>query len=293
MKTQSKNVGHRLTEALTKEQLESLLDSVGSKTLLEKIKKRSGGREKDMADTVKKVLAAGSTAAKKNGRFGVRMASGRKLIEAWDGLWNRWDEIVSEVGDDEGRYAVQEHHWESPCFDGSALAADLEKVAMEMETMIDRVHGIVKNDGLFSDAVGEINQAIGSYPEWMGEEDECCLEYYTSRCVLQWMWLSGMHETKPGAVLLDKIESVFSDNELVELDCSAVVDVIAGMPDPVRREIYAELSNGRYLEEQDNVYSPWNILMLDFRRRYDKGAYLEQCSRDLERNWKLGRPHGA
>jgi len=258
MKNQSEKPGHRLTEALTKEQLESLLDSVGSKTLLEKIKRHRGGREADMADTVKKVLTAKAAPGKRKGQCKIHMASDRKIIEAWNELWSRWNNIVSEVGGDEdGNYAVQEHHWESPYFDGSTLASDLEKVAVEMEKMIDRVFDLADEEGLFADALDDIDRAIRSYPEWMGADcgDGCMLEYHTSRCVMQWLWFSSMHATKPGTILLDKIESIASDNELVELDRTAVVDVIAGLPDPVRRGIYEELLNGRFSEELENVCS--------------------------------------
>lgn len=290
MKTQLKNPGRHLIEALTSEQLESLLDTVGSKTLLEKIDKKCSGKETDMAATVKKVLTAKTASGKKNDHSNVRMASDRKIIEAWNELWSRWNDIVFEVGDEDGKYAVQERHWEPPYFDGTALAADLENVAVEMEKMIDRVYEIVNCENVFADAVEEINRAIDSYPDWMGEEDGCSLEFYASRCVLRWLWLSSRTATTPGTVLLDKIESIDADNELVQLDRNAIIDVIAGLPEPVCREIYAGLSNARYSKEQENVYSPWNALMLDFKQRYDKNEYLNQCSRDLEKNWTLGRP---
>ena len=50
-------------------------------------------------------------------------------MEYWSSLWRNYDDIISEVGDEEGKYAVQDHHWEEPYFDGGSLALDLEPIA--------------------------------------------------------------------------------------------------------------------------------------------------------------------
>jgi hypothetical protein len=57
----------------------------------------------------------------------VDATSDSRFIEEWDALWQRWSAVVMEVGDEDGRYSVQDRHWEPPYFDGLEFSADIEK----------------------------------------------------------------------------------------------------------------------------------------------------------------------
>jgi hypothetical protein len=277
--------------ALTQEQIGSLLDAVGSRTLLEKIEENRKNSDPDMIKTVKAALQPDKkTKAAK--RKNSRVASGKRLVEDWRVLWEQWDDIIGEVGDEEGKYSVQDHHWEEPYFDGSAVALDLEKVASEMLKQIDSVYDLIDDPDLFTAAIDDIDDAIESYPEWMGADsgDGCELEDQTTQCVLKWLWLSCKDEKNPGALLLKKLEEIEGRNDSVSLDRETTIHFVTHLPEPICREIHGELQNGRFGEAQEKAYSQWNAIAHEFEGRYDKNLYLKRCGRDLEKNWHNGAP---
>lgn len=107
---------------------------------------------------------------------------------------------------------------------------------------------------------------------------------------MQWLWIRCKEHDSPGSAFLAKIEEIGATYFLVTLDRNAIVSFIVEMDAAVCREIYELLAGGRFREEQENVSSPWNTIMLEFKKRYDKEAYFAQCTRDLEKNWHLGIP---
>jgi hypothetical protein len=291
MGNKSTSPGRKLLSALTQDQVASLLDTVGSQTLLDKVKQEHGKIDSDVVDTVKSVLESGEAKKTAKSKAG-RLTSDGRLIQDWQDLWQRWDDVIGEIGDEEGKYVQQDQHWEEPYFDGSAAAIDLEEIAPQMLKMIDDVFNLVNDSSLFTNAIDGINEAIKSYPEWMGADggDGCSLESQTTHCVLKWLWLSSKDAASPGAEFLKRIEKVEHDSESVSLDRDATADFITGLSEPVCREIHEELRNGRFQKEQENAYSQWNAIAHELERRYDKGLYLERCGRDLEKNWHNGEP---
>lgn len=291
MRKKPKSVGRLLTKALTIEQVESLLDSLGPRAILETIECSRKKADSDISDTVKAVLKPSKT-LKSGKRATRRKASDQKIIEQWNDLWDRWDAVVANVGDEEGPYSVQEHHWEEPYFDGSAVAKDLEPVATDMLVMIDTVFNLIGEPELFSDAIEELSDAIKSYPEWMGADhgDGCGLEDKMSRCILRWLWLASGTVAHPGAEFLKKVETFERNNPTVGLDRDTLVDFCLGFPEPVRRDLFEEFSHGRFREEQEKTFSPWNEIAHELERRYDTGKYLARCGRDIENNWHMGMP---
>lgn len=134
-----------------------------------------------------------------------RSAGDKRTLDYWDALWRQWWKLVSELGDEGGRYAVQEEHWEPPYFDGYILAEDLDEVARGMLDLIEEVYPSVGDDGLFLDALEEIVQGIHSYPDWMGVEqyEGLVLERAATLCVVKWAWLSSKGDKNPGMAFLE------------------------------------------------------------------------------------------
>jgi hypothetical protein len=52
-----------------------------------------------------------------------------KLEQTWNELWNEWYDIVDEASQEDGQYVIEDHSWEPPYFDESAVIDDLEKIA--------------------------------------------------------------------------------------------------------------------------------------------------------------------
>lgn len=222
------SIGQMLLKSLTSEQISNLLTVVSASTDLNMYMEEFEKIDIDMATTVKKILAAQKDSAGRGKTK--RLASVQRIMEFWHSLWRNWDDIVSEVGDEDGKYAVQDQHWEPPYFDGWSLAQDLEPVAEDMLSLIKDVYGEVDDPDFFLKALEEIDAQIGFYPEWMGVEhgEPCGLEEKVTRCVLKWLWLSSQHERNPGQTLAEKAFDLADRFEMVALDENAFIDFLSG-----------------------------------------------------------------
>jgi len=106
------NIGQMLVKSLTLEQIAGLLSVISSSSDLNLYMEKFEKTDPDMAAAVKRILALGSDSA---GRLKTRsLASLKRTIEYWESLWQSYDDIISQVGDEDGRYAVEDHHWEPP-----------------------------------------------------------------------------------------------------------------------------------------------------------------------------------
>ena len=290
MKSKKINVGQLLMDSLTGDQIACLLEVVASAGDMKSYMDDFKNADPDMAATVDNILKAGR--AKAGGRNSARLASDQRTIEYWDSLWRLWHEIVAEVGNEEGKYAVQDHHWEEPYFGGSYFAVDLEPIAQDMLGLIDDVYNLVDAPDLFFEALDDIEGNISSYPEWMGAEygDPCMLEQNATVCVLKWLWLSLQHKPHAGIALLEKVFEIEESYELLYLNQDACVEFFIKLPDIACREIYTYLKNEEYAIDLSDIYSPWHRINHDYESRFDSAKYLETCRRYLSSNWRYGRP---
>ena len=124
-------LGKRLLKALTKDQLARLLSAIFHLLSEQKIRDLLRIVDPDIKSTLSQLLT------KKKPE---KIISDQKFIEEWHKLWAEWNNIVSDVGDEEGSYVFQEYHWEEPYFDCSALSLDLDKVASKMYPCLEKIH---------------------------------------------------------------------------------------------------------------------------------------------------------
>lgn len=99
---------------------------------LERLHGRLG---EETGSSLRRILSARS-AGPKPGRA---TSSKAKVLEKWENAWGDWSSCVFESGEEEGNYVYQEHHWEPPCLDTSALADDLEPFAARMKKLLKRI----------------------------------------------------------------------------------------------------------------------------------------------------------
>jgi len=290
MKDNKTTVGQLLIESLTTDQIACMLEVVASAGNLKSLMDDFRRVDPDMAATVDEVLKGGLTKA--NGKTKTRPVSHERTMEYWNSPWRHWHEILADVGNEEGKYAVQDHHWEEPYFDGSYFASDLEPIARDMLGLIDDVYGSVGDPELFIVALEDIEAGIASYPEWMGVEygEPCELENYTTRCVLRWLWSGLRHEPRSGIRLLEKVYEIEQSYELICINQNALVDFFVNLPDDSCREIYAYLQDEAQEIDLSNVNSPWHQINHAYESRFDSTKYLETCQRHLDHNWRYGRP---
>jgi len=285
------HIGGLLVESLTKDQIVHLLDVLFSTIDMDHYREIFEKADLDMAETIDKIVEMRDSETDKS-PVAPRIASDQRIIEIWNSLWERWDSLIGEVGDEDGKYAAQEEEWEPAYFDGSALADDLEPIAADMFSLIDDVYDLVDNPDLFSEAMDEIDSSISSYPEEMGvgEGDGCTLGTNATRCILKWLWLSSKNEASTGKAFLNEVFEIEDQYSMVNLNDDECVDFFVKLPDEVGREIYhcfKSDNRGSYL---DNIYSSWHKINHLYEERFDPARYLETCRKHLGENWRYGRP---
>ncbi|MEW6685393.1 MAG: hypothetical protein AB1393_04210 [Candidatus Edwardsbacteria bacterium] len=282
------SVGEILIGCLTKEQIAQLLDVIFAKTdvaeSIDELKKV----DPDVAETLDKIVSLGSTKTREGPVN--RLFSNKKILELWDSLWDKWHSIVAEVGDEEGKYAVQDADWEPPYFDGYALAEDLDEIAKDTVPLIDDVYDIVKNPNIFYDTIEEINSNISSYPEWMGEGEGCPLGKNVTRCVLKWFWLGSQKETQPGIVFLARANNLEEEFDNVYLNDDECLSFFVKLPDTICRQIYEQFNDNKYKQKVDETHSKWHKINHIYEERFDSTKYLETCNKHLAKNWQYGKP---
>ena len=139
MKDKETTMGHLLMESLTKDQIACMLEVVASEGDLKGLMDDFIRADPDMAATVNEILKGGRIET--DGKAKSRPVSHKRTMEYWNSLWRHWHEILADVGNEEGKYAVQDHHWEEPYFDGSYFTSDLEPIARDMLDLIDKTSG--------------------------------------------------------------------------------------------------------------------------------------------------------
>jgi hypothetical protein len=290
MKNKETTIGHLLLESLTKDQIACMLEVVASAWDIKNLMDEFMRTDPDMAATVGEVLK--EVRAKTDWKTKSRPVSHKRTMEYWNSLWRQWHEILADIGDEEGKYAVQDHHWEEPYFDGFQLACDIEPIAQEMLGVIDDAYSSVKDPNLFVGALEKIEASIASYPEWMGAEygEPVELEKNATSCVLKWQWLGLQYQPRPGIKLLAKVCEVEKSYKLVCFDQTALVDFFVNLPSDSCREIYTYLQDEVQEIDLSNVYSPWHKINHIYESQFNPTQYLETCQHQLRHNWRYGRP---
>ncbi len=247
----------------------------------------------DMAEAVGKILTLGRDKITDiTGTPARNIKSEGRMLANWEALWGKWSIIISELGDEAGRYAYQENSWEAPYFDGPTLAADLETGAAQMLDCIDEVYDLVQEPDLFRDALEQIVLGIRDYPEWMGAEyqDGCDLEANTTRCVLKWYWLGAKNEVNAGGIFLEKIFSLGKSIDLVSLDREECISFFSSLPEEVCRHVHTCLGGERDRFDVEMTYSLWHDIFHMYSGRFDPAEFLKTCRTHLAKNWRYGPP---
>jgi hypothetical protein len=278
--------GKQLLAALTDEQIERLLDVVASTGALAKLDQPLQAIDPDLAQTVRALLGSTETHPLPSPEA---VASTRKARETWNELWGQWESHVSEVGDEKGDYAIQEHERHPPYFDPTALADDLEKVAQPMLEWLDRICLLVKEPELFAQAIKQIDENISDYPDWMQSGDEFCgLGPQATNCVLRWTWRACEGHPAKGREFLQRIYRLQQESKHVGLDEETCFKSFAALPAECCREIHAGLGEEEYTEARNDMRSVWHRIHHHLEQTFDPWAYLQSCEDHLPEDWHYG-----
>jgi hypothetical protein len=86
-----------------------------------------------------------------------------KIKEEWDEAWTDWNARIADASDSEGKYVIQENHWEAPYFDPTSVTLDLEPIAARMRKLLPRVFDAnIAPHFSFAQAVRESMEEIAS-----------------------------------------------------------------------------------------------------------------------------------
>ena len=280
-----RSIGMRLVEALTKEQIVHLLDTVFGLWGKERTKELVSSVDEDVSSTLSRLLDP--KAPQKE-----HIVSDDKIMEKWGELWEKWEDFVFELGGEDGKYVYQEHHWEEPYFTPDSFSDDLDKVAGKMLPLLKKICEIgEEDDDVFERALLGIEGGIKGYPEWMGaDQNRCDLGALTTECVLRWgLLVSGSVEE-----FARKTAAMESRFKIVELSHAATVDFFRSLPEKDQRKVYTYINDHRqepfWQEKLKSSHSRWHQIFYGFRASFESEGYLEDCRRLLHGDWQYGLP---
>jgi len=279
-------IGHRLMDALTADEIACILDTVFSLQNKKETDRLLSELDPDIEAVVLKLLDPESSRAKTT-------LSDSKFLQVWKQLWNEWESVVSEVGDENGEYSEQENHWETPYFESIRFSEDLDKTARKMMPMLQRIVEMeAEPDSLFEDALEEIEGGIVLFPEWMGAEySECILDSNTTKCVLVWTWLVSGKQAEPFLKHIDRIEG---NLKYIFFSSNAFIQFFMNIAESRQKEIYDYLKNQSDVPQWENrlnrVSSVWHQIYQKYSLAHKPEIYLRNCKKFLEKNWEYGLP---
>lgn len=284
----------KIKQALTETQLAHLLDvifdSVDEKTVEQILQTVD---DDDVSSPLTRILSPEPETPESPGRI----VSDEKYLTEWEALWCDWEGVTIEIGDEEGKYVYQDRHWEPPYFTPDDVTGDLEEVAKKMLPMCKKIFLLDEgNDALFRQALQEIDDNVMGYPEWMGA-DECdggIFEPKTTECLLQWEWLAAKFKKQDGSSFIRNIINITGDFRHFALNNMAVVNFFTSLPEPVRKEIYDDMTKNRnepiWQNRLSSVHTEWYKIFHSFSQTYSPELFLEDCENSIEEDWKFGLP---
>ncbi|MDM8547879.1 hypothetical protein QUF61_15430 [Candidatus Venteria ishoeyi] len=225
------------------------------------------------------------------------MYSNEKLEQKWKAVWAQWNDIINEVGDEDGEYISQEEDWEPPYFDGEELTADLETVALDIFPLLEPIYALgIEDENLFFNALEELGDAIRSYPEWMGMEyvDPCYLERQTSHCMFQWLYLCAKDDAQPTAFLLESLVALEDVTPQVNWHNDSLIEFFDKQTEAMQRAVFAYFQQNHETTEWqsrlNSKYNAWSLIYQNYAKRFDKVSHLQHCRQLLKQDWTQGRP---
>lgn len=200
-------------------------------------------------------------------------------------------DLLSELGDEDGEYILNEHHWEPPDFDGSQLSEDIECCAKELLPLLERAATLnLENENLFIDFCEEISYGIRQYPEYVYTEEGVSFERAATECVLKWLDLHAETET----VFLERLVALLDETDYVALDDSAIhAYVIKGWPEERRRAFYSAIEVRRAEDEEfrrkmDQPRTLWHGIRYALAGVFDVAASIKIAETSMSDDWTLG-----
>lgn len=281
-----RKTGYRLLEALTYDELAKVFDaafSIINPDHLEVLLSRLDG---DTADSVARLVTSNRAKSKKT------ISPEAKIIQQWQRLWDLWNNIVAKIGDEDGEYVFRQHTWESPVFNNTQFADDLEEVCRYLLPLIENVAPLkVADPDIFMNAIVGIENNMKEYPEWMNlEKKGCMIGTFATQCILKWTWVTSPTPER----FINRLNLVEECLKIIQLSSQGMVYFFESLPEDHQKQIFDDIKqHGEdpvWESRLNHVDSFWHQIYLSLSRRFDLQVYLDNCLKLMNENWLYGVP---
>ena len=281
-----RKIGYRLLEALTYDELAKVFDaafSIINPDHMEVLLSRLDG---GTADSVAGLVTSARTKSRKN------ISPDAKIIQQWQRLWDLWNSIVVKIGDEDGEYALRQHTWESPIFNNTQFADDLEEVCRYLLPLIEKIASLNAADpDVFLNAIVGIENSMKDYPDWMEVEKKgCTIGTFATQCILKWTWMTSPSPEQ----FINRLNQVELRLKIIHLSSQGVIFFFESLPDDHQKQVFDEIKRHEddpaWENRLNHVDSFWHQIYLSLSRRFDAGVYLDNCLKLMNENWLYGVP---
>ena len=139
---------------------------------------------------------------------------------------------------------------------------------------LDRVFPLAKEPNLFAEALKQIDENIGRYPEWMlGGDEFCALGPHATACVLRWTWQACEGHAARGREFLERIYGLNTNASGSDWRANNASSSLSHCRKEYWREIHTRLSEEEYAEARDDTRSVWHRIHHHLEQRFDPSAY--------------------
>jgi hypothetical protein len=281
-----RKIGYRLLEALTYEELAKVFDaafSIINPDHLDVLLSRLDG---GTANTVAGLVTS------KRAKPSKILSPDAKIIQQWQRLWDLWNSIAAKIGDEDGEYALRQHTWESPIFNNTQFADDLEEVCRYLLPLIELVSPLnVADPDIFMHAIIGIEKNMRDYPDWMNlDKTGCMIGTFATQCILKWTWMTSPTPEQ----FINRLNLLEEHLKFIQLNSQGVMYFFESLPEDHQEQIFDDIkrqeNDPEWESRLNHVDSFWHQIYLNLSRRFDTRVYLDSCLKLMNENWLYGVP---
>lgn len=289
------HIGEQIFAALTHQEIAHLLDALLAALSPDIRDQVLDQLQPDTRQTVQHILSPPQAAGHPQTTQATPVSLA-KLEQRWSQLWGEWYDTVEEAAQEEGKYLVQEEHWEPPYFDSSTFMEDLEKVAEKMRPLLQTAfRNNFPPDTSFAEALQDAESEISrAMPEWMEITEGFDVGEHLTACLLEWEWLMALEEEPDAFHFAQRIRTWEKEFSLVTLEESSFLDFFTRLSEADQQRIFAGLTEHKEIPLWKNcledIHSHWHALYMEYIHRYAPERYLDNLRATIPQQWQNGLP---
>ncbi len=290
------SLGSSIFEALTETEISQLLDELLAVVSDEQLATALVKLQPNTQATLTQILTPPPTIESEQ-TTKTQPTSLAKLAQTWSELWREWNEIISEASQEEGKYIVQERHWEEPYFDNYTLVEDLEAIAKQMKSLVKTAfdNNFSNDDGFAVSLLSAESDISDGIPDWMEIHDGIHLEGAITHCLLEWEWLLAQEQGQDGFKFAQNIRKWEEKFVHISLDGDAIIDFCSDLPDVQKQLIFAGMTgdqeNSLWKYHLENTHSHWHMFYMETMRLFaTPEIYLHNLRSTITKEWENGLP---